>query len=109
MMSFEEQLKKDGERIKSLENWSEIAKGFYRFNASPKACYEICIMHKPNKCDIAESIANLYCTGEWIMADSSVVFMREVMHYGSLKKCLSTAADDYVQSLQEELCEEEGY
>ena len=29
MMSFEEQLKKDGERIKSLENWSEITKGFY--------------------------------------------------------------------------------
>lgn len=29
MMSFEEYLKKDGERIKSLENWSEITKGFY--------------------------------------------------------------------------------
>ena len=109
MMSFEEQLKKDSERIKSLENWSEITKGFYRFIIAPKVCYEICIMYKPDKIDIAESIANLYFTGEWIMTDGSVVFMREVMHYGSLKQCLSTAADDYAQSLQEELSEDENH
>ena len=109
MISFEEQLKKDGERIKSLDNWSEITKGFYRFIVAPKACYEICIMHKPDKCDIAESTANLYFTGEWIMADGSVIFMREVMHYGSLEQCLSIAAGDYAQSLQEELSEDENH
>ena len=41
MIGFEEQLKKDGERIKSLENWKEITKGFYRFIVAPKVCYEI--------------------------------------------------------------------
>ena len=109
MTSFEEQLKKDSEMIKSLENWSEITKGFYRFIVDSKACYEICIMYKPDKIDIVESIANLYCTGEWIMTDGSVVFMREVMHYGSLKQCLSTAADDYAQSLQEDLSKDENH
>lgn len=106
MIGFEKQLKKDGERIKSLENWNEITKGFYRFIVAPKVCYEICVMFKPDKVDIAESIANLYFTGEWIMTDGSIHFMREVMHFGSLKDCLSTAADDYEQSLQEELNEE---
>ena len=43
------------------------------------------------------------------MTDGSVVFMREVMHYGSLKQCLSTAADDYAQSLREELSEDENH
>ena len=109
MTGFEEQLKKDGERIKSLENWSEITKGFYRFIVAQKVCYEICVMYKPDKCDIAESIANLYFTVEWIMTDGSVVFMRSVMHYGLLKQCLSTAADDYEQSSQEELSENENY
>ena len=108
MTSFEEQLKKDGERIKSLENWSEITRGFYRFILESNVCYEICIMHKPDKCDIAESIANLYFTSEWIMTDGSV-FMREVMHYGSLKQCLSTAANDYAQSLQVKLSEDENH
>lgn len=107
MIGFEEQLKKDGERIKSLENWSEITKGFYRFIVAPKVCYEICITYKPDKYDIAKSISNLYFTGEWIMMDGSVVFIRELMRCSSLKQCLSTAADDYAQSLREELSEDE--
>lgn len=43
------------------------------------------------------------------MMDGSVVFIRELMRCSSLKQCLSTAADDYVQSLREELSEDENH
>jgi hypothetical protein len=79
--------------MKSLSNWNEISKGFYRYVISAGACYEIHIINWWENTDILTSNAKLYIVGTWNEQDTTH-FEREQLFEGALFECLECAVKD---------------
>lgn len=78
-----------------LENWTEIAKGLYRYVVSACCCYEIHIMYHAKDTDILSANASLYIVGDWTTANSHCsYFERKLLLNGPLAACLEKAVED---------------
>lgn len=84
------------ERMKKFENWSNPAKGLYRYVISAGACYEVIIMYEDLKNHNEPVKANLYLTGEWTKAlDNTTYFSRELLlENATIEECIKAAVED---------------
>ena len=78
-----------------LENWTEVAKGLYRYVIANCCCYEIHIMYHAKDTDILTANASLYIVGDWRSAENnSKFFKRELLLNGPLAACLEKAVEN---------------
>lgn len=78
-----------------LENWTEVAKGLYRYVIAANCCYEIQIMYHAKDTNILTANASLYIVGDWRSAkNNSKFFKRELLLTGPLAACLEKAVAD---------------
>lgn len=81
--------------MNDIKNWTEIAKGLYRYVVAASCCYEIHIMHHVKDTDILTANASLYIVGDWTsVKDKSKFFERELLLNGPLLACLEKAVED---------------
>ena len=92
----------DANRIKSLDNWTEVSKGFYRFVIGANVCYEIHILYHIHSTNILNAKANLYLVGDWKSNKTGVDFFeRECLLSSSLvTRCLQSAFKDYTENME---------
>ena len=68
-----------------FENWTEVAKGLYRYVIAANCCYEIQIMYHVKDTNILTANASLYIVGDWSSAkNNSKFFKRELLLTGPL-------------------------
>lgn len=88
------EIKQDSPML-SIEKWTEVTKGLYRYVISAGACYEIYIIHHTSNDDILTAKANLYIVGDWIDKHKQSFFEREqLLDNASVTECLNKAYED---------------
>lgn len=84
-------------RMNNLENWTEVAKGLYRYVIASRCCYEIIITFHDHKTDILSANAELYVVDDFTATDGSKFFAREHLLTGLVAACLEKAIEDYIE------------
>lgn len=91
----------DANRIKSLDNWTEVSKGFYRFVIGANVCYEIHILYHMLDTNILTAKASLYLVGDWRSKTGVNFFEREcLMPKAPVSLCIQTAFKDYTENME---------
>lgn len=95
------------DRMKYIKNWSEFAKGMYRFEISENTFYEIHILHLGKDRDVLDAIANLYFAGEYSETDGYSYFGRDCLSSGyTVSECIESAVRDYKENEKDKESEE---
>ena len=95
------------DRMKYIKNWSEFAKGMYRFEISEDACYEIHILHHRKYMDVLDAIASLYFAREYSETYRCSYFGRDCISSGyTVSDCIRCAVNDYKENVKDEESEE---
>ncbi len=90
----------DANRLSSLDNWTEVSKGFYRFVIGANVCYEIHILYHFHHTDILTAKASLYLVGDWKNKVGANFFEREcLLSENPVSSCLQTAFKDYTENM----------
>lgn len=90
------------DKIKDLQNWSNLNKGIYRYVLAANVAYEIFISHHIFDTDVSEATASLYVAGDWHSKDGDY-FERECLAENkTVRECLEAAAKDYADNVNQE-------
>ena len=85
----------DPNKLGSLDNWTEISRGYYRYVIASSVCYEIIVWYNADG-DVLTSKASLYITGLWHTKESPrSIFEREcLLSEQPVFECLKEAVQD---------------
>ena len=86
------------DKIKDINNWTEVTKGMFRYVIAAGACYEIIVAYLNHDDILTEAYAKLYITGDWHSKERGSYFNRECIFEGTLIKCLDKAAKDFSEN-----------
>ena len=87
-------------KIRDLEQWTEITRGLYRYVISAGACYEIHILYHARATPISTAKASLYVVGNWRDTQGNNFFEREcLLSEKTVFDCLKEAEKDFIENV----------
>lgn len=90
-------------KIRNLEQWTEVTRGLYRYVISAGACYEIHILYRAHTTPILTAKASLYIVGDWRGKQGDKFFEREcLLSEQPVFECLKEAEKDFTENCEEE-------